>query len=137
LQTADQKVSGQITAADEELANMFEQLKAMHAAVLAEIDKQAYRAGTDRPGRAHEELDKWRDVKNLIDDLLIDIAASKKPQTILRYISDFRFTYQTRFKAIKDKVNQIETVEELSQLFESAPNLMRVIREEIISAVRK
>jgi len=130
LQTADQKVSGQITAADEELANMFEQLKAMHAAVLAEIDKQAYRAGTDRPGRAHEELDKWRDVKNLIDDLLIDIAASKKPQTILRYISDFRFTYQTRFKAIKDKVNQIETVEELSQLFEET-RFERIVREEI------
>ena len=74
--------------------------------------------------------DRWRDVKNLIDDLLIDIAASKKPQTILRYISDFRFTYQTRFKAIKDKVNQIETVEELSQLFEET-RFERIVREEI------
>ena len=127
LQSADQKVSGQITAADKELADMFEQLKAMHATVLAEIDKQAYRIGTDNPGRAHQEAEKWGDVKNLIDDLIVDIAATKKPETILRYISTFRFTYETRFKAIKDKVSQIETVEELSQLFESRHRRIRIV----------
>jgi hypothetical protein len=130
LQTADQKVSGQIVAADEELANMFEQLKVMHATVLAEIDRLREQSQSDRPARSAQDMQKWEDVRHLIDDLIIDIAASKKPQTILRYISDFRFTYQTRFKAIKDKVNQIETVEELSQLFEET-NLERFIREEV------
>jgi len=130
LQTADQKVSGQIVAADEELANMFEQLKVMHATVLAEIDRLREQSQSDRPARSAQDMQKWEDVRHLIDDLIIDIAASKKPQTILRYISDFRFTYQTRFKAIKDKVNQIETVEELSQLFEET-KLEQIIREEI------
>jgi len=130
LQTADQKVSGQITAADQELADMFEQLKVMHATVLAEIDRLREQSQSDRPARSAQDMQKWEDIRHLIDDLLVDIAASKKPQTILRYISDFRFTYQARFKAIKDKVNQIETVEELSQLFEET-NLERFIREEV------
>jgi len=135
LQTADQKVSGQIGAADEELADMFEQLKIMHATVLAEIDRLREQSQSGRPARSAQDMQKWEDVRHLIDDLIIDIAASKKPHTILRYISDFRLTYQTRFKTIKDKVSQIETVEELSQLFESAPNLMRIIREEIESVL--
>jgi len=135
LQTADQKVSGQITAADQELADMLEQLKTMHATVLAEIDRLREQSQSDRPARSAQDMQKWEDVRHLIDDLLVDIAATRKPETILRYISTFRFTYETRFKAIKDKVNQIETVEELSQLFESAPNLMRVIREEIASVL--
>ena len=75
-------------------------------------------------------------MRALIDDLILDIAAAKKPETILRYISDFRFTYQTRFKAIKDKVDQIETVEELSQLFEET-RLERFIREEVEAILYK
>ena len=130
LQTADQKVSGQITAADQELADMFEQLKTMHATVLAEIDRLREQSQSDRPARSAQDMQKWEDIRHLIDDLLVDIAASKKPQTILRYISDFRFTYQARFKAIKDKVNQIEAVEELSRLFEET-RLERIIRKEI------
>ena len=130
LQTADQKVSGQIVAADQELADMFEQLKVMHATVLAEIDRLREQSQSDRPARSAQDLQKWTDVRHLIDDLILDVSHSKRPQTILRYISDFRFTYQTRFKAIKDKVNQIETVGELSQLFEET-RLERIVREEI------
>jgi hypothetical protein len=127
LQTADQKVSGQIVAADEELADMFEQLKVMHATVLAEIDRLKEQTQSGRPARSAYDLEKWVAVQGLIDDLLIDIAASKKPHTILRYISDFRFTYQTRFKTIKDKASRLETVEELSQLFESPPRRVRIV----------
>ena len=135
LQTTDKKVSGQITAADGELADMFEELKVMHTIVIAEIEKLERQAQSSRPARSAHDLEKWVAVQHLIDDLLIDVSASKKPQTILRYISDFRFTYQTRLKTIKNKVSQIETVEELSRLFESAPNLMRLIREEVEAAL--
>jgi hypothetical protein len=42
-----------------------------------------------------------------------------------------------RIYKLTDEYNRLQTVEELSRLFESAPTLMKVIREEIISVLQK